>query len=151
MPDKTLYVQIVTPYDMFFEGQVEMVVLTSKDGEIGIMPGHTPLIAALVPGEIRLRIDQQWRVMSASNGYAEIGPELTMIVVNAAEWPDQIDVRRAEKALSRAQERLTDLKSTTQDKAHARHGIARAKARIKVAAKYADAAKQAHASSATPS
>ena len=110
---------------------------TCKDGEIGILPGHTPLIAALTPGEIRLKIDQQWKVVAASNGYAEVGPELTIIVVNSAEWPDDIDVRRAEKALARAEARLIDPKTSAQEKAHARHSIARAKARLSVAKKYA--------------
>lgn len=150
MPDKSLYVQIVTPYAMFYEGPVEMVVITSKDGEIGIMPGHTPLVAALTPGEIRLKIENQWRILAATNGYAEIGPELTTIVVNAAEWPDQIDVRRAEKALARAETRLKDPKTSAQDKTHARHGIARAKARIKIAAKYADSMNQVRTSSSPP-
>lgn len=136
MADKTLHVEIVTPYELFFEGPVEMVVITSKDGEIGIMPGHSPLIAALKPGEIRIKVDQQWKVAAATNGYAEVGPELTIIVVNAAEWPEQIDLRRAEKALTRAESRLSDPNTTLQDKTHARHGLARAKARIKIAKKY---------------
>lgn len=137
MAGNTLHIEIVTPYELFFEGPVEMVVVSCKDGEIGILPGHTPLIAALKPGEIRLKIDQQWKVVAASNGYAEVGPELTIIVVNSAEWPDDIDVRRAEKALARAEARLNDPKTSTQEKAHARHSIARAKARLSVAKKYA--------------
>lgn len=136
MAERTLHVEVVTPYGMFYEGPTEMVVVTCKDGEIGIMPGHSPLIAALIPGEIRLKIDEKWRIAAATNGYAEIGPELTIIVVNAAEWPNQIDVRRAEKALARAETRLKDPQVSAQDKNHARHGIARAKARLKVANKY---------------
>jgi F-type H+-transporting ATPase subunit epsilon len=125
MADKTLYVEIVTPYSMFFEGPVEMVVVTGKDGEVGILPG-----------EIRLKIDGQWKAAVATNGYAEIGPELTIIVVNAAEWPEQIDIRRAEKALARAEARLQDPTTSPQEKIRSRHGSARAKARIKVAKKY---------------
>lgn len=136
MADKTMHVEIVTPYGMFFEGPIEMAVITCKDGEIGVLPGHSPLIAALTPGEIRLKIDQQWRVAAATNGYAEIGPELTIIVVNAAEWPEQIDIPRAEKALARAEAKLRDPKLSVQDKNHARHGVSRAKVRLKVAKKY---------------
>jgi F-type H+-transporting ATPase subunit epsilon len=137
MPDKLLHVEIVTPYEMFYEGPAEMVVITSKDGEIGILVGHTPLIAALTPGEIRLKISGQWRIAVATNGYAEIGPELAVIVVNAAEWPDQIDTERARKALERAEARLADATLTSLEKTHARHSVARAKARLKVAEKYA--------------
>jgi F-type H+-transporting ATPase subunit epsilon len=136
MADKMLHIEIVTPYEMFYEGPADMVVVTSKDGEIGVLPGHTPLIAALTPGEVRLRISGEWRVLAASNGYAEIGPELTVIVVNAAEWPDQIDVERAQKALARAEARLADPQLSALEKTHAKHSIVRAKARLKVASKY---------------
>jgi F-type H+-transporting ATPase subunit epsilon len=136
MAEKALRVEIVTPYEMFFEGQVEMVVVTCKDGEIGVLKGHTPLIAALTPGEIRLLANGKWQVAVATNGYAEIGPELTIIVVNAAEWPDQIDVPRAKNALERAEARLKDPKLSLLEKTHARHSVARANARLKVADKF---------------
>lgn len=136
MADKTFYVEIVTPYDMFFEGPVEMVVVTCKDGETGIMPGHSSLVAALVPGEIRLKIDGQWKSAVATNGYAEIGSELTIIVVNAAEWPEQIEIARAEQSLARAEARLNNPATTPQERVRSRHGVARAKARLKVAQKY---------------
>jgi F-type H+-transporting ATPase subunit epsilon len=135
MNEKTLQVKIVTPYEMFFDGLAEMVVFTCKDGEIGILPGHTPLIAALTPGEIRLKRNGQWRVAAATNGYAEVGATLTIIVVNAAEWPEQIDVARAQKALTRADARLHDPLVSIAEKNHSRHGVARAKARLKVAGK----------------
>lgn len=136
--EKTIYTEIVTPYGMFFEGPAEMVVITSKDGEIGIMPGHTPLIAALTPGEIRLKTQGQWRALAATNGYAEIGPTLIIIVVNAAEWPEQIDRQRAQDALERAEKRFHDPQTSSQEKNHARHGMERAKARLKVKQKYTD-------------
>jgi F-type H+-transporting ATPase subunit epsilon len=136
MAEKMLHIEIVTPYEMFYEGPAEMVVITSKDGEIGVLPGHTPLIAALTPGEVRLKINGQWRVAAATNGYAEIGPEVTVIVVNAAEWPEQIDVERAKKALARAEARLADPQLSATEKTHAKHGIGRAKARLKIASKY---------------
>ena len=135
MTGKTIHVQIVTPYELFLEDDVEMVVITCKDGEIGILPGHSPLIAALVPGEIRFRTGQNWRIAASTHGYAEIGPELAVIVVNAAEWPEQIDIRRAEQALKRAEAKLHDPAGSFEDKNHARHGVARAKARLKVAGK----------------
>ena len=131
-PSRKIYVEIVTPYGMFFEGPAEMVIITSKDGQIGIMAGHTPMIAALTPGEIRIKVDGTWRSLAATNGYAEIGAELVIIVVNAAEWPEQIDLKRARDALERADQRLRDPATNRQEQTHARHGVERAKARIKV-------------------
>jgi len=142
MAEKTLQVKIVTPYAMFFDGPAEMVVMTCKDGELGVMPGHAPLLGALTPGETRLKINGEWRLAATTNGYSEVGPALTILVVNAAEWADQIDVPRAKSALGRAEAHLKEADFPLQERIHARHGIARAKARLKVAAKYA--ADQAH-------
>ena len=138
MADKILHVEIVTPYEMFYEGQAEMVVVTGKDGEIGILPGHAPMVAALVPGEVRFKINDEWKHAVLTNGYAEIGPELMIIVVNAAEWPEQIDVRRAETALARAESRMHDPALSPQEKNRSKHGAERARARLKAASKYAD-------------
>jgi F-type H+-transporting ATPase subunit epsilon len=136
MAEKTLHVEIVTPYEMFYEGPVDMVIVTSKDGEIGILPGHIPLIAALTSGEVRVKTGEQTKVALTTSGYAEIGPELVIIIVNAAEWPDQIDVQRAQMALERASAKLADPSLSALGKKHARHGAERAKARLKVAGKY---------------
>ncbi len=136
MAEKTLQVKIVTPYAMFFDGPVEMVVMTCKDGELGVLPGHSPMLGALTPGETRLKIDGEWLLAATTNGYSEVGPALTILVVNAAEWADQIDVTRAEKALARAEAHLKEAGFPLQERIHARHGIARAKARLKVAAKH---------------
>lgn len=132
----TMHVEIVTPYQMFFEGPVEMLVITSKDGEVGIMPGHTPLMVALTPGEIRIKINEKWRVAASSSGYAEVSPELTIVIVNAAEWAEEIDVKRAKQALERAEKRIHDQDTHSVEKIHARHGIQRARARLHVAEKY---------------
>jgi F-type H+-transporting ATPase subunit epsilon len=144
MAEKTLHVEIVTPYEMFYEGPAEMVIVTCKDGEIGVLPGHIPLVAALTSGEVRMKIGDQTKVALTTNGFAEIGPELVIIVVNAAEWPDQIDVQRAQMALDRASARLADPSLSALEKKHARHGAERAKARLKIAGKYAGANQNAN-------
>ena len=127
-----LTAEVVTPYGLLFEGPVEMIVLTAKDGEIGILPGHAPVFIALTPGEIRIKADGAWRAMAATNGYAEIGPEMAIIIVNAAEWPEQIDLERAQAALERAESKYHDPSTSEMEKTHARHGVERAKARIGV-------------------
>ncbi|MGI6334743.1 MAG: ATP synthase F1 subunit epsilon [Saccharofermentanales bacterium] len=133
---KKFRVEIITPYRIFFDSVVEMAVITCQDGEIGVLPGHAPLVAALVPGEIRLKIDDKWLVASATKGYAEIGPEAMMIVVNAAEWPEEIDVRRAKQALARAEARIRSPRITPQAAERSREGRERAKVRLHVAVEH---------------
>lgn len=138
MPDDKLHAEIVTPYKVFFDDMVDMVIISSKEGEIGIMPGHAPMMAALTPGEIRLKINGETRVAVGTNGYAEVGQGLVIIVVNAAEWAQDIDLSRARQALKRAEERYNDPATDPQERNHARHGMERAKARIKTGMKFQD-------------
>jgi F-type H+-transporting ATPase subunit epsilon len=136
MPENKLHADIVTPYEIFFDDLVDMVIITSKEGEIGILPGHASMMAALVPGEIRFRIGDEVKVAVSTNGYAEVGKDQVNIIVNAAEWAQDIDLPRARRALKRAEERYNDPTTDPQERNHARHGIERAKARIKTGLKF---------------
>jgi multidrug resistance efflux pump len=88
-------------------------------------------------GEIRLKSDGGWRGLAATNGYAEIGPGADHHRRQCAEWPEQIDLARAKAAQERAEKRYHDPRTSAQERNHARHGIERAKARIKIQQKYA--------------
>ncbi|MDD2457736.1 MAG: ATP synthase F1 subunit epsilon [Eubacteriales bacterium] len=140
--DETIRLEIVTPYDLIYDGHVDMVVVTAADGEIGILPGHTAMFAALKDGEIRFRIDEDWQILSSSIGYAEISPDLTIIVVNSAEWLDKIDIARAEKSLERARNRLADPQTSILERRRSNNSVARATNRIKVATRYGKERKQ---------
>jgi F-type H+-transporting ATPase subunit epsilon len=130
-------IEIVTPYGVFYEAEVDSVTVRVKDGELGIMHMHTPMIAALVPGETRALENGVWKHCLPTNGYAEIGHDLVLIMVSAAEWPDDIDVARATKALERATERYATHRGHPTLASRDRHAMERAKARLDIAAKYA--------------
>ena len=130
-----LRLQIITPYGVFYDGIVDSVTVRVKDGEMGIMHMHTPMVAALVPGETRMLEDGVWKYCATTNGYAEIGHDLVILVVSAAEWPENIDVTRSEKALQRASERyIADLAHPVLA-SRDRHAIERAKTRLDVVKK----------------
>lgn len=133
MSERKLHVEIVTPYELFYEGDVEQLVLTAIDGEIGIRPGHMPVIIALNPGEIRMTVDGEVSYVSASDGYAQIEVDNAIVVVGSAEWPEQIDVERAEKALDRSVKRIHDSQGDPRELIRGQRGVLRAKARMKVA------------------
>lgn len=132
MADKKIQLDIVTPYGIFFQGEVGQLVLPAADGEIGILAGHTPMIVALQPGQIRLSTASGELSLYAGNGYAEIGARLIILVVSAAEWDHEIDLARAEAALARAGERLVETKISAREKAQAERARQRARARLKV-------------------
>jgi F-type H+-transporting ATPase subunit epsilon len=98
--------EIVTPERSFFSGEVEMVVLRAPDGELGILKGHIPMVSAVAAGPVRILQDGKWQEAAITTGFMEIRQERTIILVDTAEWPHEIDTARAEAAKERALHRL---------------------------------------------
>jgi len=102
----TFYLEIVTPNRVFYSGEVEMVVLKTPEGEMGILKDHMPMVVAVAIGPIRIQAGGQWLEAVLSEGFMEIMKEKTVILVDTAEWPNEIDINRAKAAEERARERL---------------------------------------------
>ena len=133
---KKMMLEVVNPYEVFFEGRIESIVLPTVDGQFGIMPGHSPIVVAVAPGIARVQMDGETKVFTVSEGFAEIGQHVVVIVCNAAEWPSEIDVDRAKSALDRAKNRFNSVTSTEEQRLYARHAIKRAKTRLAVSAEW---------------
>ncbi|NLT11804.1 MAG: ATP synthase F1 subunit epsilon [Clostridiaceae bacterium] len=127
---KKMMLEIVTPYSHFFEGQVTGVVIPSLDGGLGVLPGHAPLVVALTPGHLEIIINDERRFAVLTEGYAEIGQHLVLIVCNAAEWPEDINIRRAYDAYNRAYARYHEMKLNSEESLYARHSMKRARERM---------------------
>lgn len=126
----TFSLEIVTPDRQFFTGQAEALILPILDGAYGVEPGHEPVVTAIEPGELRYKTGGQWHVASVSSGFAEIMPDYAILLVAAAERPEEIDQRRAEAARERAEERLRQ-KGSIQEYHSSKAALARAMARLK--------------------
>jgi F-type H+-transporting ATPase subunit epsilon len=100
--------QIVTPERMLVHEQVDEVEIPGADGYFGVLPGHTPLLAALSVGELWYRQGQQKTYLFIVHGFAEVLPDRVSILAQVAERPEEIDVERAEKARQRASQRLSE-------------------------------------------
>ncbi len=98
--------EIITPERKFFSGQVEMVILKTTEGEIGILKGHMPMVAAVAVGPIRIKKEGEWIEAVLTEGFMEVKPDKTVILTDTAEWPNEIDINRAKAAMERAEERL---------------------------------------------
>ena len=98
--------EIVTPDKKFFDEEVEMVSVTGIEGQLGIMKNHIPLVTPLAISKIKIKQNGQTRVAAVAEGYVDVKKDKTIIVTDAAEWPDEIDVNRAELAKKRAEEIL---------------------------------------------
>lgn len=133
---KQMKLKVVSPYEVFYEGEVDKVVIPALDGQFGILPGHSPFVVAVTPGVTRFEVEDESKVFVISEGYAEISNNSVVIVCNAAEWPESIDTARAEQALERATKRYNSVTSTEEQRFYAKHAILRAKARIQIAAEH---------------
>ncbi len=143
-PTQALRISIITPYGIFYDANCELLVIPSPDGEIGIMHGHTPMVSAIYPGELRFLQNGEWQSASISNGFAHIERDYALVITNAAEWPEHIDVARVEAAETRAQERLSQQNLTERERSMAKHALRRAKARYLVLERHQRKKKDRH-------
>ncbi len=98
--------QIITPEKTFFDGDTEQIIARTTVGDVGILNGHEPYCAALGIGQMRVMIDGQFRRAATTGGIIKVSKEKTVILVQACEWADEIDVNRAEHAKQIAEERI---------------------------------------------
>ncbi|UOQ45359.1 F0F1 ATP synthase subunit epsilon [Halobacillus salinarum] len=102
----TLTVSVVTPDGPVLEGDYEMVSCKAEAGELGILPGHIPMVAPLTISAIRLKGEGDSNRVAVSGGFLEVRPKKVTILAQTAERPSDIDVDRARMAKERAERRM---------------------------------------------
>src|ERR1035437_7560144 len=102
----TLHLQIVTPDRLLVREDCVQVQIPGKNGELGILPGHAPLITELQIGEISYRAGTTTQYLAVGWGFAEVLPDKVTILADVAERAEGIDVKRAQEAKARAEEAL---------------------------------------------
>jgi len=102
----TFQLEIVTPEKLVVKDVAEEMQIPGKNGYLGILPGHAPLITELAVGEITYRNDGSTKRLAVAWGFAEVLPDKVTILAECAERADEIDLKRAEEARQRAEERL---------------------------------------------
>lgn len=100
------HLTIVTPERSFFSDDVDMIIVNALEGEMAVLKNRAPIITPLKTGKIRIFNDNKERVAAVVDGYINVGTYSTIVVTNAAEWPEEIDVERALEAKRQAEERL---------------------------------------------
>ena len=123
---------IVTAEQMVYSGEVDMVIAPGVEGQLGILPHHTPLMTTLQAGELRVKKGGEEVFLAITGGFLEVRPDRVVVLADAAERADEIDVARAEEAKRRAQERLAVRHVPGLDAARAEAALHRSLARLKV-------------------
>jgi F-type H+-transporting ATPase subunit epsilon len=101
-----LILEIVTPERRVVREEVDEVVCPGIEGEFGVLPGHTPFLTALKIGELSYRIGDQRKYIAITWGYAEVDHDRVEILADMAETAEEIDLRRAEEAKTKAESKL---------------------------------------------
>ena len=128
-----LQLNIVRPDRLVVRDSVSAVTVPGKNGYIGVLPGHAPLITVLAPGELTYVREGVKHYLSVDWGFAEVLPGRGIVLVQSAERAEEIDVGRAQKSKQRAEERLKRFSDPEIDMERAREALRRAIARLETA------------------
>jgi len=113
---KKLRLRIVTPTKPVFDDDVDMVIMHTVDGQIGVLQGHQPVTTVMGYGALRVYNDEKVEYFAVFGGFAEINREGATILADIAECPDEIDAERARRAKERAERRKSEQKSDLDEK-----------------------------------
>jgi F-type H+-transporting ATPase subunit epsilon len=102
----TFKLEIVTPEKMIFSGEVSSLLAWGVEGQLGILPHHAPLMTMLQPGDLVIKKGGEEDTLTLSGGFLEVRPDKVVVLADACERAEEIDVARAEEAKKHAQEAL---------------------------------------------
>ena len=127
-----LRLQVVTAERVTYDDEVDVVVAPGSVGELGILPSHAPLVSSLAVGTLRARKGQDEVVLALAGGFLEVRDDKVIVLAEAAERAEEIDVARAEAARQRALERLKEARSPAES-LQAAQALQRSLIRLKTA------------------
>ena len=129
----TIELQVVTPERHILSEDVESVEMPGKDGYLGVLPGHAPLLTEMGVGILTYRKGSESRSLTVMGGYGEVLPNRVIVLADASERTEQIDRSRAQAALDRAKANEPGANATEADWDAANAAIARATVRLEAA------------------
>jgi F-type H+-transporting ATPase subunit epsilon len=131
----TFTLEVVTPARLVIRETVAEAQIPVKGGYIGVLPGHTPLLAEMGIGELSYHIGNIVYSCTAIGGFVEVLSDRVIVLADKSEQADEIDVKRAQAALDRAQKRLSNVNDPNTDWKRAEEALERAQVRLAVATK----------------
>lgn len=130
---KQFELKIVTPEKVIYQDMVSSVSVPTREGEITVLPDHLPIIAAIKPGELRIKIGGKVSLFSITRGVAEVDGKTMTILTDAAERAEDIDEKRAEEARKKAKEIMAGVRQGEEEYADAVAHLERAISRLRIA------------------
>lgn len=131
----TVKVEVVTPERVVYSGEANIVIAKGKDGELGILANHIPLVTPLKIAPVQIKKAAGEDMIAVSGGFMEVRKDKVTILAETAELPDEIDVNRAQAAKERAERRMAESGKDELDFKRAQLALQRALIRLQVANK----------------
>jgi F-type H+-transporting ATPase subunit epsilon len=131
---ETFLLEVATPERLVIREHVAEAQIPAAEGFLGILPEHSALLSEMGAGDLTYTVGGEKHTVAVAGGWVEVGPEQTRVLANVAEKANEIDVKRAEAALKRAEERLYNPPADL-DVARAINAMKRAQARLAAAGK----------------
>ena len=136
---EAIELQVVTPERHVLQETVQAIEIPGKEGYLGVLPGHAPLITELGIGILAYRKSGETRYLTVVHGYAEVLPDRVIVLAEISELAEEIDVARAKAAHERAQAELSKVSAGSPDWQEQRLAIERAVVRAEAVAKWGGA------------
>jgi F-type H+-transporting ATPase subunit epsilon len=127
-----LRLEIVTPERAVYADDVDMVIAPASEGYVGILPHHAPLLTSLGPGEFRVKKGGTEETLAVFGGFMDVRGDRVIVLTEAAEPAEDIDIQRAQEARESAQKALQAGPPSAAEEARARAALQRALVRIRV-------------------
>ena len=130
--EETIHLDIVTPEKVIFSDSVDMVTAPGTLGEFGVLPGHADFITSIEIGEVCIKKGDKSYFVAISGGFAEVMSDRVIILADTAEMSQEIDIKRAEAAKNKAEEKLKTISSEDEEYREIVNALKRAENRIRV-------------------
>jgi F-type H+-transporting ATPase subunit epsilon len=112
---RQLFCRVITPEQVMYDGEADLVVVRIADGDIGVNVDHAPVVSTVEPREVRIYEDDEKYVFATSDGFFKVSENLVQVLVEEAVPPDEIDVDEAESRIEEAENELSELSPDEED------------------------------------
>jgi len=113
---RQLFCRVITPEEVIYDGEADLVIARIADGDIGVLVDHSPLVSTMEPGEVRIREDDEQHVYAISDGFFKVSENLVQVLVEEAVVPEDIDVDAAENRVEEAERDLSEVSEEAEDR-----------------------------------
>jgi F-type H+-transporting ATPase subunit epsilon len=114
--ERQLFCRVITPEEVIYDGEVDLVIVRIADGDLGVLVDHSPLVSTVEVGEVRIREDDEQHVYATSDGFFKVSENLVQVLVEEAVSAQDIDVDAAENRVEEAERELSEVSEEGEDR-----------------------------------